>query len=131
MDVDFFEPGVFDDENGDPVPALVTGFGAIFTDVDLPESTKLELFDQNDNLLFSQFVEPDPQGLSFLGVAFEQPVVSKVRITSGNVPLSRGLDDDPFGTGGMWWQWIILSTESQLLPNSSDSRLNGIHPGQG
>ena len=98
MDVNFFEPGVFE-ENGDPVPALVTGFGAIFTDVDLPESTKLELFDQNDNLLFSQFVEPDPQGVSFLGVAFDQPVVSKVRITSGNVPLSLGLDDDPFGTG--------------------------------
>ena len=98
MDVDFFEPGVFD-EDGDPVPALVTGFGAIFTDVDLPERTKLELFDRDGDLLFSQFVEPDPQGLSFLGVAFDQPVVSKVRITSGNVPLSLGLDDDPFGTG--------------------------------
>ena len=95
MDVDFFEPGVFDD-NGDPVPALVTGFGAIFTDVDLPESTKLEFFDRDGDLLFSQFVEPDPQGLSFLGVAFDQPVVSKVRITSGNVSLGRGLDDDPF-----------------------------------
>ncbi len=98
MDVDFFEPGVFD-EDGEPVPTLVTGFGAIFTDVDLPESTKLELFDKDGDLLFSQFVEPDPQGLSFLGVAFDQPVVSKVRITSGNAPLSLGLDDDPFGTG--------------------------------
>ena len=98
MDVDFFEPGVFDD-NGDPVPALVTGFGAIFTDVDLPESTKLEFFDDDGDLLFSQFVEPDPQGLSFLGVVFDEPAVSKVRITSGNVPLSLGLDDDPFGTG--------------------------------
>ena len=98
MDVDFFEPGVFD-ANGDPVPALVKGFGAIFTDVDLPESTKLEFFDKKNNLLFSQFVEPDPQGLSFLGVAFDEPVVSKVRITSGNAPLNLGLDDDPFGTG--------------------------------
>ncbi len=98
MDVDFFEPGVFD-EDGDPVPALVTGFGAIFTDVDLPESTKLEFFDDDGDFLFSQFVEPDPQGLSFLGVVFDEAVVSKVRITSGSVPLSRGLDDDPFGTG--------------------------------
>ena len=98
MDVDFFEPGVFD-ESGDPVPALVTGFGAIFTDVDLPESTKLEFFDNDGDLLFSQFVEPDPEGLSFLGVEFNEAIVSKVRITSGNVPLGQGLDDDPFGTG--------------------------------
>ncbi len=98
MDVDFFEPGVFD-EDGNPVPALVTGFGAIFTDVDLPDSTKLEFFDGDGDLLLSQFVEPDPEGLSFLGVVFDQPVVSKVRITSGNVPLRLGLEDDPFGTG--------------------------------
>ena len=95
MDVHFCEPGVFED--GDPVPALVTGFGAVFTDVDLPDSTKLEFFDEDGDLLLSRFVEPDPQGLSFLGVVFEQPVVSKVRITSGNVPLMRGLEDDPLG----------------------------------
>jgi len=100
MEVDFFEPGVFQKEGGgEPVPGLVTGFGAIFTDVDLPESTKLEFFDQHDNLLFSEFVEPNSEGLSFLGVAFDEPILSKVRITSGNVPLTLGLDDDPFGAG--------------------------------
>ena len=98
MDVNFVEPGVFD-ENGDSVPAQVTGFGVIFTDVDLPDSTKLEVFDKDGNSVFSQFVEPDPQGLSFLGVTFDEAVVSKVRITSGNVPLGLGLDDDPLGTG--------------------------------
>ena len=119
IDIDFFEPGVFD-ENGNPVPAQVKGFGAIFTDVDLPQSTKLDFFDLDDNLLFSQYVEPDPQGLSFLGVVFDEPVVSRVQITSGNVPL--GLDDNPLGSGWdvvvmdnfIYGEPLILSTDNYL-----------------
>ena len=94
MTVDFVEPGVFD-ENGDSLSATVSGFGAIFTDVDLPDSTKLEFFDGAGDLLFSQFVEPDPQGLSFLGVAFDEPLLAEVRITSGTTPLIQGVDDNP------------------------------------
>ncbi|MEM9567222.1 MAG: hypothetical protein AAF974_02855 [Cyanobacteria bacterium P01_E01_bin.34] len=94
MTVEFVEPGVFD-KNGDPVSAPVSGFGAIFTDVDLPDSTKLEFFDGVGDLLFSQYVEPDPQGLSFAGVAFDEPLLAKVRITSGTTPLIQGLDDNP------------------------------------
>ena len=94
MTVDFVEPGVFDG-NGNPVAAKVNGFGAIFTDVDLPDSTKLEFFDGDGDLLFSQFVEPDPQGLSFLGVAFDEPLLAEVRITSGTTPLIQGINDNP------------------------------------
>jgi hypothetical protein len=67
--------------------ATVTGFGAVFTDVNADNSTKIEYFDVNGNLLFSQNVLPAPThrgGLSFLGVGFDTASVFLVRITSGN-----------------------------------------------
>lgn len=79
--------------SGTDVPATVTGFGAVFTDVDLADSTKIEYFDVDGNLLESEFVDPDPQGLSFLGVTFDDARLARVEITSGNTPI--GPDDDP------------------------------------
>lgn len=67
--------------------ATTTGFGAVFTDVNVDGSTKIEYFDVNGNLLFSQNVLPGPTNrgsLSFLGVGFDAASVFFVRITSGN-----------------------------------------------
>ena len=67
--------------------ATVKGFGAVFTDVNAENSTKIEYFDVNGNLLFSRNVLPAPThrgGLSFLGVGFDTASVFLVRITSGN-----------------------------------------------
>src|SRR5206468_5972440 len=67
--------------------ATVKGFGAVFTDVNDGHSTKIEYFDVNGNLLFSQNVLPGPTNrgsLSFLGVGFDTADVFLVRITSGN-----------------------------------------------
>ena len=67
--------------------ATVKGFGAVFTDVNTDHSTKIEYFDVNGNLLFSQNVLPGPTNrgsLSFLGVGFETDSVFLVRITSGD-----------------------------------------------
>jgi hypothetical protein len=71
--------------------ATVDGFGAVFTDVNRDNSTKIEYFDVNGTLLFSQNVLPGGQGpthrgsLSFLGVGFDAGErVFMVRITSGN-----------------------------------------------
>jgi hypothetical protein len=86
LDVNFFIPG-------SKTPATVSGFGAIFTDVDLPDSSKLDFFDINNNLLLSQFVPTAPQGLSFLGATFDTNSLFRVRITSGNTPI--GPNDDP------------------------------------
>jgi len=64
----FFLPG----SNGG-VPATVRGFGAVFTDVDLPDTTKIEFFNAANGLLLSSFVEPGTVAdgsLSFLGVVF-------------------------------------------------------------
>ena len=72
-------------------PALSQGFGAVFTDVDLANTTSLQFFDSNNASLGTFFVPPDivaDEGLSFLGVLFtEGSVISRVRITSGNAAL--------------------------------------------
>ena len=89
------------------VRAAVTGFGAIFSDVDKPDgsgpgtkrgnrgaSTLVQFFDADGRLLFSSFVPASPGngGFSFLGIKFSDPRISSVRITAGNT--APGPDDD-------------------------------------
>ena len=72
------------------VPAGVTGFGAVFTDVDSPTSTRLQFFAPDGALLFERGV-PATNGnatQSFLGVSFDRgEIVGRVRIVSGNAAL--------------------------------------------
>jgi hypothetical protein len=83
VDATFFVPGT-------QTPALVRGFGAVYTDVDT-DHTAFEYFDQEGNSL-GQFAVPlSNNGLSFLGVAFDEPIVARVRIEYGTVAL--GPDD--------------------------------------
>ncbi len=85
VEILFFEPGTANS-------ATVSGFGAVFTDVDRKNSTKIEYLDKNGNLLFSQSVEPGPvkrESLSFLGVGFNDgEEIFLVRITSGDRAIS-------------------------------------------
>jgi hypothetical protein len=98
----FFIPGT----NG-TVPAVVSGFGAVFTDVDQPDgsgpgvrrsnpraSTFIEYFDRNGRLLFSSFVPASPGdgNLSFFGIKFDDARIASVRIKTGNV--APGPNDD-------------------------------------
>lgn len=73
---------------GSPTGATVDGFGSVFTDVNSDDSTKIEYFDVNGELLFSRNVLPGPTNrgsLSFLGAGFDAGErVFLVRITSGN-----------------------------------------------
>jgi hypothetical protein len=76
--------------SGTPEGATTTGFGAVFTDVDSNESTKIDYFDVDGNLLKSVAVPSGPvnkESLSFVGVVFDVPKVFMVRITSGELPL--------------------------------------------
>jgi hypothetical protein len=100
----FFVPGT----NGS-VPALVSGFGAVFTDVDQPDgsgpskkrgnrgaSTLIEYFGADNKLLFSSFVAASPGdgSLSFFGIVFKDPLnppIARVRITTGD--KAPGPDD--------------------------------------
>lgn len=85
-DVTFFVPGT-------TTAATTSGFGAVFTDVEVSGLSKIELFDSLNNSLFSANVPTsDNQGLSFLGIygnAGER--ISRVRITSGlNTIVANG-----------------------------------------
>ena len=98
----FFVPG-----SGGSIPASVSGFGAVFTDVDQPDgsgpgekhgnrgaSTLVEFFGANGELLFSSFVPASPGdgNLSFFGVSYNDARIARVRITTGDV--APGPDDD-------------------------------------
>jgi len=85
-DATFSIPGT----NG-TVAATITGFGVVFTDVDLANSSSLQFFDSLGASLGSFSVPAGPAGntsLSFLGVIFNAgEQIARVRITTGNTPL--------------------------------------------
>ena len=86
VDVTFFVPG--------STQATATrGFGAVFSDVDLADTTSITFFDAGNVALDMRFVPVSGaanQGFSFLGVDFGTAVVSRVRIVSGNQALAPG-----------------------------------------
>ena len=88
-------------------PALTRGFGSIFSDVDLADSTSLTFLDAANQSLGTFLALPFSRNetFSFLGVDFGESIVSRVRITSGNQLLVAGntqqdlvvMDDFIFG----------------------------------
>lgn len=93
-DVQFFVAGT-------NTAGLTSGFGSIFSDVDLGNITSIEFFDALNSSLGNFFV-PSVVGatanhFSFLGVSFATPVVSRVRITTGNVALGPDTNDQNGG----------------------------------
>lgn len=91
-DVNFFVPG-------SGTAASTSAFGAVFTDVDLPNVTSLQFFDPNGGSLGTFFVPPSTavggnEGLSFLGVRFDAgESIGRVRITSGIAALGAGVNE--------------------------------------
>ena len=99
----FFIPG----SNGS-IPAAVSGFGAVFSDVDEPDgdgprkrhrnhdrgSTVIEYFGVNGKRIFSSFVPASPGegSFSFFGIVFDDARIARVRITTGDE--APGPDDD-------------------------------------
>ncbi|MGE0745887.1 MAG: hypothetical protein AB7K86_11590 [Rhodospirillales bacterium] len=82
MDVLFHLPGAAD------VAAATRGFGAVFTDIDLADTTTIEFYDPGGESLGSFAAPVAGSGLSFLGIAFNAgELVSRVRITLGNAAL--------------------------------------------
>ena len=76
---------------GTDTPAGVRGFGAVYTDVDKKEGAAFEFFDTDGEKLGTFAVPRSKDGLSFLGVAYDEPIVGKVRIVYGTSKL--GPDD--------------------------------------
>jgi hypothetical protein len=77
VDVNFFVPGSTN-------PATVSGFGSVFTDVDLANTTSIQYFNANNISLGTFFVPTANNGLSFLGVSGFGDGIARVRITNGN-----------------------------------------------
>lgn len=67
--------------------ALVRGFGAVFVDVDYPHLTKAIYYDKYGRVLARQAVDAKKNGLSFLGVIFDEAIISKVVLFLGSRPL--------------------------------------------
>ena len=89
VDVNFFVPGA-------NTPALVSGFGSFFSDVDLANTTSIQLFGAG-NVSLGTFFAPvggvTNESLSFLGISYAVPTIARVRITSGNAVLGAGVLD--------------------------------------
>jgi hypothetical protein len=85
-EVKFFVPGT-------NKPAVVSGFGAVFTDVDIAGRSAIEYFGVDGQSL-GRYEVPAAAGdqtFSFLGVSFPgAPAVARVLVTSGDVALDGG-----------------------------------------
>src|SRR3989442_7956567 len=80
---------------GQPTPALVRGFGIVFSDVDLADQTTIQLFAQDGSSLgtYSAPVRSDEGGFSFVGVTFADAIIARVRITLGTGALGANVED--------------------------------------
>jgi hypothetical protein len=94
VEVDFFIPG-------STTPAVVAGFGAVFTDVDRPGSARMEFFDRKGKPLGAFEAPSGPSGgLSFVCAAgFAQKKngkggIASVRLTSGTEAIGPGVADN-------------------------------------
>jgi hypothetical protein len=100
-EVKFFVPGT-----SGHTPATVSGFGAVFTDVDRPDgsgpgkkrgnrgaSTLIQYFGADNKLLFSSFVPASPgdASLTFFGIVFDEARIARVQIRTGDT--APGPDD--------------------------------------
>ena len=92
---------------GATTPAGVNGFGVVLSDVDLDNTTSIELFDK-DNRSLGRFDAPkrsDATGLSFVGAKYDAAIVAHVRITCGNGKLGANLNDL---TGGGAFDLVVI-----------------------
>ncbi|MBC7771602.1 MAG: hypothetical protein H7210_03825 [Pyrinomonadaceae bacterium] len=86
---------------GGTIPASVSGFGSLLTDVDLRTSARIDYLDQRGNLLASIHALPGTgaeQSLSFLGAHFSPDYkLANVKVTSGTTALAAGVIENTAG----------------------------------
>ena len=85
---------------GDATPATVNAIGIVFSDVDFADSTTITLY-AKDGTGLGTYVAPtrsDAGSLSFVGVAFTDPVIARVRVKLGTGVMAA--DEDDISAGG-------------------------------
>lgn len=92
-DVIFFVPLTGPAQPGG-TQALVSGFGSVFADVDMPGVTSLAFYDIHEQLLGSFTAPVASSGLSFVGASMADGTaqIARVRFTLGNAAI--GPDDN-------------------------------------
>jgi hypothetical protein len=79
---------------GTNTDAFVHGFGIVFSDVDVANSTTLEFYNGNKSLgVYKALPRNDKGPFSFLGVNFPDERVTRIKITAGNGVLAAGVKD--------------------------------------
>lgn len=90
LTIDFFLAG------NNPDAGLIHGFGAIFTDVELPLKSGLKAFDKNGDLVADVRARPQESGThQFIGVMFAKPTIKRIILDlgdNGNLP-APGVED--------------------------------------
>ncbi|WP_395341748.1 PEP-CTERM sorting domain-containing protein [Ningiella sp. W23] len=108
FDVLFFDP------SDQTTPALTSGLGVVFTDVELFDTAFMVFYDQFNNILAERNVAPGNDiGLSFLGLAFDAPIISRVSFTVGGGNVA--MDDFIFGEPIAIAEVPVPATVSLLL----------------
>lgn len=80
---------------GTDIEGIVSGFGIVFSDVDRVGAAHITLY-ALDGTNLGKYVAPvrnDAAGHSFVGVVFDQEIIGRVEVTSGEAPLAAGRDD--------------------------------------
>jgi hypothetical protein len=128
-DVTFIVPGSAPTNAfGTGIPATVSAFGAVFTDVDLATSSSLQLFGIAGNPLTGVLNVPigtvPNQSLSFLGlVANAGERIARVRITTGTTAL--GPNDNPAQGVDVVALDDFIYSEPQAIPEPASLTLMG------
>lgn len=90
LEVNFAIPGT-------NIPATVSGFGVVFTDVDSSTGgnrSLIRVYDKNGRQLSAASAPVSDNGLSFVGISFNAGErIARVVIESGNAPLSSTNND--------------------------------------
>ena len=80
---------------GADTPATTRGIGIVFSDVDRAGSATITLYDRADRSLgsYAAPIRNDAAGHSFIGVLFDEAVIARVVVTSGDAALAPGVED--------------------------------------
>jgi hypothetical protein len=96
VDARFFDPA------NPSESALTTGFGAVFSDVDLANVTAIKYYDADNKLVYAQSVPAVSsadrniqESFSFAGLKFATACVARVRLINGTTALDLHVKDDP------------------------------------